>query len=245
MPKSQIIKDLVENRVPLSQSLDRLYVLAYDLKNERLAEWALNEAKGYKDDLSTPDYRKTKCVDFVYSGINGPVQVQNAAFPTGWLPDGILEKISTVCIRDGIETIEKFSKSENAPYIDYSDFAGHVANVTDESVFCTSIHQKLSQPFFASICYEVRSRVLQVLLELEKTYGVLDNLGIDVTSQTQKQLLESNNDLNRMILNFNLPEKDTPKEKVGSKIAWNIIIPVITGIVVAVLGALVLSYLGL
>lgn len=36
MSKSKIIKDIVNEEVPLSQSLTRLQVIAYDLKNKSL-----------------------------------------------------------------------------------------------------------------------------------------------------------------------------------------------------------------
>lgn len=40
MSKSKIIKDIVNEEVPLSQSLTRLQVIAYDLKNKSLERWA-------------------------------------------------------------------------------------------------------------------------------------------------------------------------------------------------------------
>ena len=83
MPKSQIIKDVVEDVVPLSKSLYRLYVLALDVKNSKLADWALCELKGYKKSDELPAYRKTKSVSLTYSGLNGHFQVKNIHLPLG------------------------------------------------------------------------------------------------------------------------------------------------------------------
>ena len=75
MPKSKIIKDLVNEKVSLKQTLRRLYVLANDVEDYELAKWANNEIKGYSVDSQLPDYRQQNSRHVVYSGINGSFQV--------------------------------------------------------------------------------------------------------------------------------------------------------------------------
>jgi hypothetical protein len=68
MPKSQIIKDIVEDSVSLERSLNRLYVIARDVNNKQLSQWADIELNGYKDTDDVPDYRRTKC-SFLHTAV--------------------------------------------------------------------------------------------------------------------------------------------------------------------------------
>ena len=47
MPKSKIIKAIVDDEVSLAQSLTRLQVIAHDLKNKELETWAESELVVY------------------------------------------------------------------------------------------------------------------------------------------------------------------------------------------------------
>ena len=100
MPKSKIIKDVVDNKVPLDQSLTRLMILAKDVNNDKLALWAENELNGYKTIEQLPDYRKVRCDNFRYSGINGNFQVTNVSLPLSFVRDEILEEAVNLYIYD-------------------------------------------------------------------------------------------------------------------------------------------------
>ena len=59
------------------------------------------------------------------------------------------------------------------------------------------------------------------------------------------QIAVDNAELNRTVFNINIPTSEAPKEKLPSKIAWNIIVPIITGVFGAVIGAAFIAYLGI
>ncbi len=107
-----------------------------------------------------------------------------------------------------------------------------------------SIWQEIPHSFFQAVCSAVKSKMLIALLELEKKYGNLDNLGIDISDQNTKEIEKSNAELNKMILNVNLPQENKEKESLSDKIAWNVIVPIITGVIGAALGALITSCFG-
>lgn len=245
MPKSQIIKDVVEDAVPIEKSLRRLYVLAVDIHNAQLAEWALHELKGYSKDDILPEYRRTRSSHFIYSGINGSCQITNAHLPLEWIPEEVLNQVINIENRDGIDLVVRFTEGKRGGIADRSDLAGFVSEATEGEVACISIVQRIPQSFYSRICAEVKSKMLQVLLEMEKKYGNLDELGIDISNQKTVQLAADNSTLNRMVLNLTVPEQEVPKEKLPSKIAWNVIIPIITGVVGAIIGAVVIAFLGL
>jgi hypothetical protein len=83
------------------------------------------------------------------------------------------------------------------------------------------------------------------LFELERKYGNLDNLGIDISNKKPQELIADNDSLNRMVLNVTVPQQEPPKEKLTSKITWNLLVPIITAVAGAILGAALLAYLGL
>ena len=58
MPKSKIIKDNADGKADLETSLNRLYLLASDVDNTDLMEWAEKELTGYDSADDIPEYRK-------------------------------------------------------------------------------------------------------------------------------------------------------------------------------------------
>ena len=242
MPKSQIIKDIVEGHVSLEQSLNRLYILANDVNNQQLAEWAQKELNGYNTSDALPDYRCAKSFHFKYSGINGGFQVTKIPLPLEFLETDTLEKQSKVIIYDGIRYVEELSNSNNMPVRNMSFLAGEIAEKTDNMVSCISIYQEIPQSIPQGICAAVKNKMLIALLELEKRYGNLDSLGIDISERNNVQIEADNEALNRSVFNISLPSTLSEKSQPWySKIAWNIVFPIITAIIGAVVAAIIIK----
>ena len=74
---------------------------------------------------------------------------------------------------------------------------------------------------------------------LEDQHGKLDKLGIKIGPSKAAQ---GNATINE---NLGLPVQIVKKESWTSKVAWNIVIPIITGVVGTVLGALATIHMGL
>ena len=58
MAKSKILKELVNEEISLNIALKRLIVLAADINDNDLKEWAEKEINGYNADDEVPEYRK-------------------------------------------------------------------------------------------------------------------------------------------------------------------------------------------
>ena len=108
MAKSKIIKALANNEISMEIALNRLLIIASDLDNDSLADWAAAELHGYSKGMELPEYRKKKSMHFTYSGINGGFQVTN-------IPFTYLEIIAThdenafdVPIMDSVSTLQGF-----------------------------------------------------------------------------------------------------------------------------------------
>ena len=245
MPKSQIIKDVVESAVSLEQSLTRLYVIAGDLNNMQLAQWVALELNGYKKDTALPDYRQKRCFLLQYSGLNGQFQVTNTPLPKGWLRPEVAEAVTGVEVRDGIRAVEGFASSESGAKVHRSELAGEISAATQGEVMCSSITQTIPASIFQAVCTEVKLRIISALTELEKEYGCLDDLGIDISDKNPKQIQAQNEKLNQIVFNVNLPSPPEQKATWYSKIAWNIVIPIVVGVLCTVITALVIKFLGL
>ena len=85
MAKSKILKELASENVNLESVLSRLLIIASDLNNDKLAEWAKKELYGYSVDDDAPEYRKTGAGRIIVDGENashkGKLPLQLTFFP--------------------------------------------------------------------------------------------------------------------------------------------------------------------
>ena len=56
MAKSKILKELASNQTSLDVVLSRLIIIASDIEDIKLQEWALNELNGYSKNENVPEY---------------------------------------------------------------------------------------------------------------------------------------------------------------------------------------------
>lgn len=238
MPKSKIIIDAVNGDVPIDKSLKRLQVLAHDVYNKELEKWAENELTGYLDSSEVPEYRETKSLNIVYSGFNLALQVNNVPLPIGYLDNDTLNEVVNVAIREDILSVQKFADTEPGGYRDLSFLAGEVLKKSG-GIQCVSIQQLVPSSAYGKILAEVNSRIIRALMMLEDQHGKLDKLGIKIGPSKAEQ---GNATINE---NLGLPVQIVKKESWTSKVAWSIVIPIITGVVGTVLGALATIHMGL
>ena len=243
MPKSKVIADAVNGDVTLEQSLRRLEVLAHDVRNERLEHWAECELNGYGDE-EVPDYRIATSLNFTYSGFNnGAFKVTNAPLSISLLDTKTIDEMKDVPMKDGIAAISKWIDKGPIVHIDRSFLAGEVEKRTEGRVICTSIAQSVPVSFYEGVVAKVTTCTIRALMLLEDQYGCLDGLGIDISSR--KAAMDSNAVINGVIFN-NVPvDAVEKKEGFGSKIAWKVIVPIITAVVGSVLTVLVIGCLQL
>ena len=168
MAKSKIIKELVNNEVSLTIALRRLYVLANDIGNEEIKNWADKEMNGYNKEDTLPDYRTFNSCELIYSGINGRYQVTNQPLPRGFSTSQTINRISTHNITAPLSEIEEYSKSKNSLGKDRTDLAGEVEKNSDNgltSVQCFQIQQIIPAAQFARITNAIYNVVLKSLIE--------------------------------------------------------------------------------
>lgn len=235
---SKILNDITTDSISLSECLQRLLVIANKTNNKELAEWCLKELNGYKNYDDLPEYRKSKSRNILYSGINGRFQVTNQPLQPGYLSEKTLEAIEKVGLFENIIDVEKRKDLDEPVYRDLTTLAGEVYKNTNNGfngVQCISIRQMISQESYTDIYIAVKTRIINLLCSFENAGIQLDTVDIEIN---KNNTIENDKIFNQVIVEGNtyIPDK---KEK---KILWNVLIPIITGIVSAIAGG-VLVYL--
>ena len=143
-----------------------------------------------------------------------------------------------------MKVISTYAESKKLLTKDRTILAGEISNATNGEVICTSVEQIISHSVFETIYSTVKNMVIKALYELEKTYGTLDNLGIEIVDSEPN---EKNNDaLNKAVFNINAPELNIEKkESWYTKVGWRIIVPIITAIIGAVVAAIIIKNYGI
>lgn len=199
MAKSKIIKALANNEISMETALNRLLIIASDLDNDSLADWAAAELHGYSKGMDIPEYRKKKSMHFTYSGINGGFQVTNIPFTYLEIIAEHDENAFDVPIIDSVSTLKGFiDNSDKQSYCrDYTYLNGYVYERT--GIQCTSILQRVPLNFLQNILSEIKTRLLRILIKLDKEYGCLDDLDVDTSTKSPEEIAAINKVVNNYV----------------------------------------------
>lgn len=199
MAKSAIIKALANNEISIEVALNRLLIIASDLNNDELSEWAASELHGYSKCSELPSYRKKKSIQFTYSGINGGFQVTNIPFTFYDIIKDHDENAFEVNVMDSVSTLQDFlENSDTQSYCrDFTYLNGYVYEET--GIQCTSIMQRLPLNLLKNILSEIKTRLLRIFIKLDKEYGCLDDLDVDTTAKSAEEIAKINKIVNNYI----------------------------------------------
>ena len=192
MTKSQLIKDIATNKIDLEEGLQRLLIITSELDNEMISEWIISELNGYGRDDIIPDYRKRISYRIVYSGINGKLKMTNQTLPLHYFSKGLRDDIDGITIKESIKVIETIVKKGETIGCDLTALASDVFENT--GIQCYKIFQEYSNISFEQLLSNVKSKLILFLLDLEKQFGNLDNLDIEIgkiTSGKKEEVTKS------------------------------------------------------
>lgn len=200
MSKSKIITDLANSNVDLNTSLKRARVLLSNFNEERISSWVKNELEGYSTKESLPQYRigngMIRATFFV-----GYTQYTNVRVPVSDEYRKILEEY---CIFQSISSLKEILKEANSslnvpiPPECYSVLKEQ-SNI--DSIITASV--KVDKTMLLDIFSKVESKLLDIFLLLEKEFGNLDELDIDVTIKDKKEIDKIKDQMNIYIFNDN------------------------------------------
>lgn len=193
MAKSKIIKEIANKEISLEVAFNRLLIIASDIENQDLIDWATNELNGYPSEVPIPTYRKSGLGLLIYSGINGSFQVTRQPLPSTALDKNILDKLKSTNFSQDISSIEKFASDENDHGVikDLTYLAPLV--YANTQIQCVNIYMKYTKETFIKILSAIRTKLLKVFIELDKNLGCLDDLDINISDKELEKLEEKLN----------------------------------------------------
>ena len=168
----QIQESVVQEGGDLGSVLLKLRLLASRLGSDFLEEWVKHESEGYPKEIEVPSYR---IVGASYRGtFSGPFGsgINNAPIPPYLITKYAGDSWVNVEIRESIAAVGDLVKSsadDNGTLgIDASNLILLLQGKIYKDYACNDIQASISRTSLAEIQQAVRSRILELTLELEK-----------------------------------------------------------------------------
>ncbi len=212
MPKSKIIKELANGTVDTLIALKRTKVLLSEFENEDLNKWINNEITGYLDDEEVPGYRVVRgslMGSYFKGSMVSHMTWNHVSIPLGKMPDDMQESLLTVSFREGVEALKQLadkcdtSDKQLGKQIN-ADFFPVIAHYNEDPyMMITSAKVEIASQCIHNVFATIENRLLDVLILLEKEFGVLDDLDIDVGAKSVNEKEKIVKQLHVIIFNDN------------------------------------------
>ncbi|MDM5279183.1 hypothetical protein QUF95_17425 [Paenibacillus silvae] len=191
MARSNLLKDLVNGSVNIENILLRLKVILSDLDNEAIMKWVNGELQGYKNIEDVPEYRIFKGNPTGTFVVNYQVQYTNAAVPIHSLLDSDeIDKLVTIKISDSIAVIQTILNGENRDNYGRVISTSYCHAISVERLQIASMKIRLPANQLDGVVSFVKSKLVEVIMELEKQFANLDDLDIKTQIEDDKQKKE-------------------------------------------------------
>ena len=203
MAKSTIIKDFAGGKVSVEIALKQLKVLLAEFDKPEMLKWVNAELQGYDDTDVLPEYRVI-VGNLVGNFLNYYTKCTHISIPLkSDAPKELVEMCSQVRLYDSLsalraltETDREFGRQINASLLPYVQ---QFSAISMTALLNATV--EFSQTQVKNVFSKVENAVLDVLLLLEKEFGNLDDLDIDLTSKSNDEI--QNIASNIMILLYN------------------------------------------
>ena len=198
MAKSIIIQELVADKCSLSVTMRRLYTILSDLNDKDLMQWISKELNGYNTDDEIPNYRIIKCMpygDYEYRDFSSVTNYQNRPLPMIDMKEDLKKQLTSMKLDLSISALEtsidEYAKGKllsiSIP-MEYWNAFEHGTNIT-----VTKANRIAHEPEMRGCLEKIKNKVLDILLLLEKKFGNLDDLDINVNEYKNSELTELKN----------------------------------------------------
>lgn len=196
MPKSKIIKELANGTVDTLTALKRAKVLLSEFDNTELNNWINYEIIGYPDEVEIPQYRTVRgnlMGSYFKGSMASHMTWNHVSLPLGKMPDNLKEALLTVYLREGVEALRQLAETCNTSDkimgkpVD-ADFFPAIAHYNnDPYMMITSATVEMAMQCIHNVFSNVENRLLDVLILLEKEFGTLDELDIDLNTKSDDE----------------------------------------------------------
>lgn len=182
---SEIINILTNDTQSLTNALLKTKVLAYKLNNDKLLKWVNNELNGYESGSILPDYR-TIPTTVIGSFSNGFQRATNAQIPTSHLDSKLQEALSKTNMTTSVSNLEHLAanKDESLGQPLPPELCGYISRNFPYDGFVVEFAKKsLTKGQIVSILAQIRSKLLEFILELDK-----EKKDAEITSISNKEV---------------------------------------------------------
>lgn len=168
----EIQASLISDEPNLGSILLKLRLLAARLGSDILGDWVKHELSGYPADVELPEYR---IVGVSFKGtFSGSFNsgIQNAPIPTALVEEHAGEQWTKRRVKEGVSAIDDLVKSAQESGtigLDSSNLILILQGKIYEDYACNDIRGTISRSSLIQIQNEVKSRALELTIELEKS----------------------------------------------------------------------------
>jgi hypothetical protein len=179
MSRSQLLKDLVGGKTSIESILMRLKIIMSDLDNDVIMKWINGELEGYNDKSEIPSYRIIKGIPIGTFLVNQSFKYTNSPVPLeSLIAQEQIDIITTLHMSDGIAAIETILSGENR-----ENYAKQVPTTLCHSISnidlqIAGMNVKIPSNRIDGVVSQVKSKLTEIILELEKKFENLDDLDI-------------------------------------------------------------------
>lgn len=169
----QIQESVVQEASDLGSILLKLRLLAARLNSDTLGEWVRYESEGYPKDAEVPSYRIVGVTyRGTFSGLFGS-GIQNAQIPPYLIEKYAGKSWTNYEIRESIAAIDEMVKRNNIDGGSFGIDASNLILLLQGKIYdgyaCNDVAGAISPAAFYEIQQTVRSKILELTIELEKS----------------------------------------------------------------------------
>ncbi|PEE81750.1 AbiTii domain-containing protein [Bacillus toyonensis] len=184
MARSKLLHDVVSGKESLENIFFRLKVILSDLDNETIMNWIHGELQGYTSDEEIPPYRVLKGNAIGTYIINSAAQYTDASVPLeNLLTNDQVQELRTVNISDGIGALQDILNGTNRENYALQIPTSFCHNISTTQIQLLGMRMQIGSNQLNGIVSHVKSKLIEVIMELEKQFDNLDDL--DIKSQVE------------------------------------------------------------
>jgi len=198
---------ILKENSDLGPVLLKLQLLAARLGSQPLAEWIKHESEGYPRDAELPDYRR---LGVSYSGtFSGPFGsgIQNAPISSFLIEQFAGGEWVRYEMRESIASVDDLlaqSASGGSLQINAADLILLLQGKIYPDYACNAVVGAISRSSLAAIRHTVRSRLLELTIELEKSVPEASKVSLGHAEQPSAKLSAATTQITQQIIYGNL-----------------------------------------
>lgn len=184
---NQIVEDLVNPEVKLSDVLLKMKVVAFNLQNQHVKEWIEKEIGGYDKDDEVPKYRVVPTT--VYGNLiqdlpGRAIYKRNVHIPIEYASPKTMKWLSSVDVKSPISEIEHYiANGQDACFNVPNSMQMEISRTLSNYWYIEESWRISPNSFFVGILSIIKNKLLDFVMELNATLGSGD---ISMPGQKQK-----------------------------------------------------------